>query len=64
MTRILRLPEVKKRTGYSRSTIYLLIDQGKFPKSISLGQRAIGWLESEIELWIEERIKASRGHNV
>lgn len=59
-TRILRLPDVKNRTGLSRSTIYALVKNGSFPKYISLGVRSVGWLESEIEAWIEARINASR----
>ncbi len=57
---ILRLPDVKKHTGLSRSTIYLRISEGKFPKPISLGGRAVGWVESDINNWIDEQIKASR----
>jgi len=57
---ILRLPAVKARTGLSRSTIYLRISDGSFPKPISLGARAVGWIEDEIEQWLDEQIKASR----
>ena len=57
---ILRLPEVIKRTGYSRSTIYLKTSKGIFPKPIGLGDRAVGWLEAEIETWINGRIQQSR----
>ncbi len=57
---ILRLPVVKARTGLSRSTIYLRLSQGEFPKPISLGPRAVGWIESEITDWIAARIAASR----
>ena len=57
---ILRLPAVKAYTGLSRSTIYLRMSQGAFPKSILLGPRAVGWLESEVDEWINQRIKASR----
>ncbi len=59
-TKILRLPDVTNRTGLSRSTIYLRISDGRFPTPISLGDRAVGWLESEIEQWILDRIEASR----
>ena len=59
-TRILRLPEVKERTGLSRSTIYLYISKGAFPASISLGPRTVGWIESEIEEWLQSRICKSR----
>lgn len=53
--KILRLPEVKSRTGLSRSTIYLRISKGTFPRARSLGARAVGWYESEITAWIEQR---------
>ncbi len=58
---ILRLPAVKVRTGLSRSTIYLRIAQGTFPKSVSLGGRAVGWVEAEVQEWLQRRIDASRG---
>ncbi len=58
---ILRLPAVKARTGLSRSSVYLKISQGIFPKPISLGVRAVGWLESEVDAWLEQLINQSRG---
>ncbi len=57
---ILRLPAVKTRTGLSRSTIYLRVSQGTFPKPVSLGGRAVGWVEEEVQSWLAERIAASR----
>ena len=57
---ILRLPAVKARTGLSRSTIYLRVAEGTFPKSVGLGGRAVGWVEDEIQSWLAERIAASR----
>ena len=57
---ILRLPAVKARTGLSRSTIYLRVAEGAFPKSIALGPRAVGWIEAEIAEWIAQRIAQSR----
>ncbi|MDE0487994.1 MAG: AlpA family transcriptional regulator [Gammaproteobacteria bacterium] len=62
--RILRLPEVQRRTGLSRSTIYVRLDQGRFPKPVSLGARAVGWIESEVDEWIRERIAESRGDSM
>ena len=59
-TTILRLPAVKDRTGLSRSTIYLRISEGNFPKPVSLGGRAVGWIEEEIEKWLEQQIELSR----
>ena len=57
---ILRLPAVKARTGLSRSSIYLRIAQDRFPKPISLGDRAVGWVESDIQAWLQQRINATR----
>ena len=59
---ILRLPEVQTRTGLSRSSIYEKLSQNppQFPEPISLGKRAIGFVESEINEWIAERISQSR----
>ena len=56
---LLRLPEVKRRTGLSRSTIYLAISQGKFPKSVNLGERSVAWSSADIDKWIADRIAAS-----
>ncbi|MBI1216812.1 MAG: AlpA family phage regulatory protein [Alphaproteobacteria bacterium] len=58
--RILRLADVKDRTGLSRSTIYLNIANGLFPSPVSLGRRCVGWLESEVDSWIAARIRQSR----
>jgi prophage regulatory protein len=57
---ILRLPAVKAKTGLSRSTIYVRVAQGTFPKPVGLGGRAVGWLEAEIQDWLQRRIEASR----
>jgi prophage regulatory protein len=54
--RILRLPEVLLRTGFKRAHIYNLINQGRFPQSVQLGPRAVGWDSLAIDRWIEERI--------
>ena len=58
---ILRLPQVKQITGLSRSSIYKFIsEQGTFPKQVSLGARAVGWIESEVRQWVADRISESR----
>jgi prophage regulatory protein len=57
---ILRLPTVKARTGLSRSTIYLRVSQGTFPRPVRLGGRAVGWVEGEIQSWLAEKIAARR----
>ncbi len=56
---ILRRTQVQARTGISRSGIYQKMVAGEFPKSISLGPRAVGWLESSIDEWIQGRIELS-----
>ena len=58
--RFLRLPEVLARTGLSRSTIYVRLDEGRFPRPVSLGGRAVGWIEAEVDEWIRQRIAESR----
>lgn len=60
VTTILRLPTVKARTGLSRSTIYLRVAEGSFPPPVSLGGRAVGWIEAEVNDWLIGRINASR----
>ncbi len=57
---ILRLPQVKSQTGLSRSSIYQRIAEDNFPKQINLGGRAVGWLESDIQNWIKERLAESK----
>lgn len=58
--RFLRRPEVETTTGLSRSTIYLRMKQGRFPKTISLGGGLVGWKESDIQKWLDECIKESK----
>lgn len=62
--KILRLSNVKAKIGYSRSSIYAKISEGTFPSPIFLGPRSVGWLESEIDAWIEQRIAYSRNTNL
>ena len=59
-TAIQRLPEVKNRTGLSRSSIYLKIKDGSFPKPIRISKRAIGWPNNVIDEWIDQRIEQSQ----
>lgn len=55
---ILRRKQVEDRTGLSRSTIYLRVQKGTFPRPVNLGARAVGWLESEIDSWLASRIES------
>ena len=57
---ILRRRQVEERTGLSRSSIYLRVSQGNFPKAISLGARAVGWLDTEIDAWLSQQLNLSR----
>ncbi len=58
--RILRLDAVLDRTGLSRSLIYQLVSEGHFPPQIHLGARSVGWIETEVDDWINARIAMSR----
>jgi len=55
--RILRLPAVEAKTGFKRAHIYSLMKEGKFPQSVPLGVRAVGWEAAEIDQWILERLQ-------
>lgn len=57
-TQILKLNEVVQRTTLSSSTVYRLVKAGHFPKPIKLATHASGWLESEINDWIESKQSA------
>jgi prophage regulatory protein len=58
---IIRLKEVTKRVGYKRASIYAKIKSGEFPAPVSLGARAVGWIDSEITEWVRARIVARDG---
>ena len=49
---LLRFPDVINRTGLKRSSIYTRLKEGTFPKPIKIGERAIAWIESEIDAYI------------
>jgi prophage regulatory protein len=54
--RLLRLPEVKAKTGLARSTIYRDIQNGSFPRPVKLG-RASAWPDNEVREWLAERAR-------
>lgn len=58
---LIRLPEVQRRTGYSKAWIYRLMSQQRFPPAVKIGTRAIAFIESEVDGWIDQRIAESRG---
>jgi prophage regulatory protein len=57
---IIRRKQVEARTGLSRSTIYKRVSDGTFPKPVSLGARAVGWIEAEISEYLARLIETSR----
>ncbi len=69
LVRVLRMRQVQERLGLGRSTIYDRMDpespryDSTFPRPISLGSAAVGWIESEINQWLQARASA-RSHNV
>lgn len=56
--RFVRLPEVKEKTGLGETRILELEKTGQFPKRIKISDRAVAWLESELDDWIERRVSA------
>jgi len=54
---ILRLPEVCKTTGLGRSMVYQLEAEQRFPARVRISERAVGWVEEEIQGWLAERIQ-------
>lgn len=61
MTKFMRLKEVMEMTAMSRSNVYKMMSEGRFPQSVSLGARAVAWVESEVQDWILERIALRDG---
>ena len=57
---ILRLPEVCKTTGLGRSMVYQLEAAQRFPARVRISDRAVGWVEEEVQGWLAERIQRSR----
>lgn len=60
-TQILRIRDVSQRTGLARSTIYALVARGDMPPPIRLTARASGWRSDDIDRWLDERTRISRG---
>lgn len=58
--KFLRMSEVEDKVGYKKSWIYQAIKDGVFPEPIKLGQRAIAFIEDEIDEWMNTRIQESR----
>lgn len=56
--KIVRLQQLIAMTGLARSTIYKLMGDNKFPKSVTLGCRSVGWIEEEVQQWLSEKVEA------
>ncbi|MDE1252204.1 AlpA family transcriptional regulator [Vibrio aestuarianus] len=54
--RLIRLNEVLGMTGLSRSCMYRFIEANQFPAQVPLGGRAVAWVESEVQEWMESRL--------
>jgi prophage regulatory protein len=54
----IRLPEVRQKVGMSKSHIYDLISQDKFPKPVKVSSRISCWVAAEVDQWVQERIDA------
>lgn len=54
--RLLKLKDVMLQTGLARSTVYKYIAENRFPKPVSLGERNVAWVQSEIDDWITSKI--------
>lgn len=61
---ILRRPKVLNATGFSHGTLYNRIKTDGFPRPVSLGGRTVGWVESEVQEWLQKQIEASRNSEV
>ncbi|MGY9370168.1 helix-turn-helix transcriptional regulator [Citrobacter pasteurii] len=59
--RFLRLRQVENKIGFGKSWIYRQIQLQQFPPSIRLNSRHVAWLESEVDAWIHQRIRLTRG---
>lgn len=55
--KLLRLPQVLDRTGLKRTTLYEKMAAGEFCKPVRLAKRSVAWVESDVDGWIESRIK-------
>ena len=58
--KIIRLPEVLARVGLCRASIYDHMTRGSFPKQITIGSRAVGWIEHEVDAWFAARMSARK----
>lgn len=58
--RLIRRKEVQAKTGLGASSIYAMMQQGKFPKAVNISERRVAWIESDVDQWINERIASHK----
>lgn len=58
--RVLRLPAVMAITGLSRTTLYRMVGEGRFPQQIPLGTRCVGWLTSDVNAWLQSKAEGRK----
>lgn len=61
MPKLLKLPEVERRVGLTKSPVYAGVAAGTFPQPVKTGERSVAWVESEVDQWIEQRIAERDG---
>ena len=59
MDSILRLPAVMQKVGLSRSSVYLQVSQGNFPRPLRITKGSVGWSSNEIDAWIQDKLESS-----
>jgi prophage regulatory protein len=62
--RLLRLPEVCKAVGLGRAMIYRLQSENRFPRAVKISERAVGWVEHEVQDWLARRLEQDRSRPV
>lgn len=58
--RLLRIPEVEQTSGLKKTTIYLLMKRGEFPRGVQITPRCVAWPESAVLQWVQDRISAAQ----
>ncbi len=61
--RLIRIDQVMSKIGMKQSWLYLVVNEGQFPKYISFGQRVVAWVESNITKYLDGQVDASRKQN-
>ena len=57
---LIRIKTVEAKTGLKKSMIYHLMGKQEFPKNIKIGERAVAWIECEVDEWVQSKIPESR----